>query len=102
MSETAKPPTPPGLQLQIDEDVAQGAYSNFQIVGASETEFFVDFAFIQPGTPRGKIRARMILSPKHAKSLVSMLAERVRDWEERFGPIPPPSFPAPPSGGLTN
>lgn len=101
MTDHPNRPTPGSLQLQIDEDVAQGIYSNFQVVGSSETEFFVDFAFIQPGAPRGKIRARVLLSPKHSKALLHMLAERVRDWEERFGTIPPPSPQSAP-GGVTN
>ena len=81
---------PPGVQLQIDDDVAQGMYSNLQIAGNNDTEFVIDFAYIQPQQPRGKVRARVILSPRHAKTLLHLLAERVRDYESRFGPIPAP------------
>jgi hypothetical protein len=79
------------LQLQIDDPVAQGIYSNFQVVGSNETEFVLDYAYIPPGQNKGKVRARIILSPKHAKALVGLLGQRIRDFESRFGTIPPPA-----------
>lgn len=81
---------PGGLQLKIDEDVAQGGYSNFQIVGSNETEFVMDFAYVQPQQPVGKINARVILSPKHAKGLLKLLEERVQRYEDQHGEITPP------------
>lgn len=93
--------TVPGLTLNIDEEAAQGIYSNLQIVGSNETEFVLDFAYVQPQRPVGKIRSRVILSPKHAKALILTLQERLRDYEERFGPITLPARPGP-TGGLTH
>ncbi len=79
------------LQLQIDDAVAQGIYSNFQVVGSNETEFVLDCAYIPPGQNKGKVRARVILSPKHAKALATILGQRIRDFESRYGTIPPPA-----------
>lgn len=79
---------PGKLKINIDDDVAQGIYSNFQAVGNNETEFVIDFAYVQPHQPRGKVRARTILSPKHAKALMRILQQRVADYEARYGPIP--------------
>ena len=90
---------PGNLKLIVDDDIAQGMYSNFQVVGSNETEFILDFAYIQPNQPRGKVRSRVILSPKHAKSLLGMLTERVRDYEGRFGEITLPVRQVPPKGG---
>ena len=90
---------PGNLKLIVDDDVAQGMYSNFQVVGSNETEFIIDFAYIQPNQPRGKVRSRQILSPKHAKALLGMLTERVRDYEGRYGVISLPVRPIPPTGG---
>jgi hypothetical protein len=78
------------LQIQVDEETAQGVYSNFQAVGSNETEFVLDFAYVQPHQPRGKVRARAILSPKHAKQLLRLLQQRVADYEARYGPISVP------------
>ena len=81
---------PGNLKLSVDDDVAQGMYSNFQVVGSNETEFIIDFAYIQPNQPRGKVRARHILSPKHAKQLMGLLQQRIADHESRYGPIAAP------------
>lgn len=75
------------LKLAIDDATALGAYSNFQVVGSNETEFVLDFAYIPPQQPRGKVRSRIILSPKHAKALLRLLQQRVTDYETRYGPI---------------
>jgi len=104
MSEDKEPKSgimnvPGNLKLSVDDDVAQGMYSNFQVVGSNETEFIIDFAYIQPNQPRGKVRARHILSPKHAKALLGMLSERVRDYEGRYGVISLPVRSVPPKGG---
>lgn len=98
MSESKPFPGNPGaLQLTVDEAIAEGMYSNFQVVGSSETEFILDFAFIQPtprgpgdagGAPRGRVRSRIILHPKQAKSLLRVLGQRLADHERRYGTIP--------------
>lgn len=75
------------LKLAIDDATALGAYSNFQVVGSNETEFVLDFAYIPPQQSRGKVRSRIILSPKHAKGLLSLLQQRVADYESRYGSI---------------
>jgi hypothetical protein len=103
MSDDAKKPPPPqGVQFSIDDDVAVGLYSNFQLVGSNDTEFVVDFAYVLPNQPRGKVRSRVILAPRHAKSLMRMLAERVADYEARFGEIPLPGAPSFRPDGLPN
>lgn len=106
MADSPRPPTPmmpPNLQIQMDEDVAQGIFSNLQILSSNDSEFILDFAFVQPQTPRGKVRSRVILTPRHAKGLLQLLAERVRDHEARHGAIPMPSpLLARGDGGLPN
>lgn len=82
------------LQIQVDDDVAQGIYSNLVLINHSETEFTLDFAFVQPQPGRAKVRSRMLLNPKQAKRLLAALGQNVANYERRFGPIqtaPPPS-----------
>jgi hypothetical protein len=75
------------LQIQLDDDVAQGMYVNMAMVNNNETEFAFDFMFIQPQVPKAKVRARIITSPKHAKRFLLALQENLAKHEQRFGSI---------------
>ena len=75
------------LQIQLDEEIAQGSYINLALVNHTETEFVLDFIFVQPQQPRAKVRARIISSPKHTKRLLEALKENVAKYENRFGTI---------------
>ena len=71
----------------MDEDIAQGIYANLAMVNHSETEFTMDFIYVQPQQPKAKVRARIISSPKHIKRLLNALKENVAKHEKRFGTI---------------
>jgi hypothetical protein len=86
MADTPKPPDG-SLQLQIDDDVAQGHYVNMAMVSQAETEFTLDFIYVQPNHPRARVRSRVILNPKHAKRLLLILQEAVSKHEARHGTI---------------
>nr|HEX4312707.1 DUF3467 domain-containing protein [Kofleriaceae bacterium] len=75
------------LSVQIDEDIAQGVYSNLVLLNHTENEFVLDFAFIQPANGRAKVRSRVISSPRHTKRLLAALVKNVERYEERFGVI---------------
>jgi Protein of unknown function (DUF3467) len=88
----------PQLQIDLDEGTAQGAYSNLVLINHNDNEFVLDFAYIQPGANRARVRSRVISSPRHTKRLLRALEYNVRRYEERFGKIdePEPS----PTGGM--
>ncbi len=75
------------LEIQVDEETAQGVYANLAVVNHSDAEFTLDFIFVQPQVPRGKVRTRVITSPRHVKRLVQALQENLRKYEEKFGVI---------------
>ncbi|OGQ92212.1 MAG: hypothetical protein A2289_26120 [Deltaproteobacteria bacterium RIFOXYA12_FULL_58_15] len=75
------------IQIQLDEDTAQGIYANLALVNHTETEFTLDFMYLQPQQPRAKVRSRIISSPKHTKRLLNALQENMRRYEERFGTV---------------
>jgi len=90
MSEENPPPSGPPrgrIQIQLDEAVAHGVYANMSLVNHTETEFVLDFVFVQPMEPRAKVRARVISSPRHAKRFLTALQENVSRYEARFGTI---------------
>lgn len=76
------------IEIQVDEQTAQGVYTNLAGITHSETEFIFDFLFMQPNQPKAKLRARIISSPIHTKRFLLALMENIRRYEERFGKIP--------------
>ena len=79
--------TPPQLQIQVDDTTAQGQYVNLTLVNHTETEFVLDFIYVQPLEPRAKVRSRIISSPKHAKRLLMALQDNMARYEARFGTV---------------
>ncbi|HZA51577.1 MAG TPA: DUF3467 domain-containing protein [Myxococcaceae bacterium] len=73
------------LQIQLDDDVANGRYVNLALVNHTETEFVFDFIYVQPQQPKAKVLARIITSPRHMKRLVSAMQENLAKYESRFG-----------------
>jgi hypothetical protein len=77
------------LEIQLDEETAQGVYVNLAAVNHTDTEFTLDFIFVQPQAPRAKVRSRVITSPRHAKRILLALQENVARYEKTFGSIEP-------------
>jgi Protein of unknown function (DUF3467) len=83
----ADEPAQSKLQIQIDEDIAQGVYANLVLLNHTENEFVLDFAFIQPANGRAKVRSRIVSSPRHTKRLLNALQKNLERYEERYGRI---------------
>lgn len=72
-------------------DDRQTFYTNSANIGASLFDFQLAFGEIEEATEElllVKETARIIMSPSHAKEFVRILADKVLDYEERFGEIP--------------
>ena len=63
------------LNIELSEEVAEGIYSNLAIITHSNSEFVVDFVKVMPGVPKAKVKARILLTPQHAKRLLNALAD---------------------------
>lgn len=87
MSSENKPVEASKLEIQIDDDMAQGVYTNLAVINHTDAEFTFDFIYVQPQAPRGKVRSRIITSPLHAKALLQALSENLRRYEQMHGPI---------------
>ena len=75
------------INIELDEAIAEGTYSNLAIINHSPSEFVIDFVAIMPGTPKAKIKSRIILTPEHAKRFQSALADNIQRYEESHGEI---------------
>ncbi len=75
------------VKIELNQDVAQGVYSNLAIISHSPSEFVIDFARIMPGVPKASVKSRIVLTPEHAKRLLHALKDNVARFEEIHGPI---------------
>ena len=75
------------IKIEIDDVTAQGIYSNMAFIAHSESEFIMDFLFLQPAQGKGRVRSRVITSPSHAKRFLKALEENINKFEKNFGPI---------------
>ena len=65
------------LNIELDQEVAEGTYSNLAIINHSMSELIVDFINIMPGVPKAKVKSR----------LTKALADNVRKFEKQHGEI---------------
>ncbi|AMA49617.1 MULTISPECIES: DUF3467 domain-containing protein [Flavobacterium] len=75
------------INIELDETIAEGTYSNLAIINHSDTEFVVDFINIMPGMPKAKVKSRIVLTPEHAKRLTQALIENIHRFENTHGDI---------------
>ncbi|MEO0119149.1 MAG: DUF3467 domain-containing protein [candidate division WOR-3 bacterium] len=75
------------INIEISEKEAEGVYSNFFLIAHSPHEFIIDFARMLPGLPKAKVFTRVILTPAHAKLLLSALEDNIKKYETQFGEI---------------
>ena len=75
------------INIELDEAVAQGIYSNLAIINHSVSEFVIDYVTIMPSTPKSKVKARIILTPQHAKRFHKALGDNIKRFEASNGEI---------------
>jgi len=89
------------VQIKADEKELLGQYSNLVMIHHNAEEFTMNFIYIFPNVPQGKLISSLILSPGHAKRLWRALGENISRYETQFGPIRDAPEPAPtPSVGF--
>src|ERR1041384_5758416 len=75
------------LNIEISEEVAEGNYANLAIITHSHAEFVIDFVNVMPGTPNSTVKARIILTPQHAKRFMKAITENIGKYESVNGSI---------------
>ena len=75
------------LNIEITEEVAEGNYANLAIITHSHAEFVIDFVNVMPGTPKSKVKSRIILTPQHAKRFMKAIIENISKYESINGTI---------------
>src|SRR5271155_3372049 len=83
------------VQIKADEKELLGQYSNLVVVHHNAEEFTLNFVYVFPTLPQGKLVASLIMSPAHAKRLMRALQENVARYEAQFGTLPEGPGPGP-------
>ena len=90
-------PDPNAINIELSEAMAEGEYANLAMIAHSNSEFVIDFIRMMPGLPKAKVKARIVVTPEHARRLLAALAENVERYEQSFGQIKvqhdAPSYP---------
>ncbi len=86
-NQPTQPEQPNQLNIEISEEVSEGAYANLAIITHSHAEFVIDFVNVMPGTPKSKVKSRIILTPFHAKRFMKAMIDNVKKFETANGTI---------------
>ena len=78
---------PSQINIEISEEVSEGEYANLAIITHSHAEFVIDFVNVMPGTPKSKVKSRIILTPFHAKRFMKAMIENVQKFEAVNGTV---------------
>ncbi|MGH9794859.1 MAG: DUF3467 domain-containing protein [Candidatus Acidiferrales bacterium] len=75
------------VQIKADEKELTGMYSNLAMIHHNGDEFTLNFIYVFPNVPQGKLMSSIILSPAHAKRFLRAMEENIARYETQFGPI---------------
>ena len=84
------------VNIELPEEIAEGTYSNLAIISHSHAEFVIDFIRLMPNVPKAKVKARIIVTPEHAKRMLKALKDNIKKYEAQFGVIDEPEPQIPP------
>ena len=71
------------IQVELTDEMAQGIYANLAVIAHSSSEFVIDFIRVLPGTPKAKVKSRIILTPDNAKRLLLALQDNIKKFDEQ-------------------
>ena len=95
MAANSDEPNQQQINIELNEDIAEGVYSNLVMIAHSSEEFVMDFIRVMPGVPKARVKSRIIVTPAHAKRLLRALAENIERYERAHGDITEGGFPGP-------
>lgn len=75
------------VNISVSPDMIEAKYSDFAIIGKNALGFSFDFAQRVPGKNQVRIVSRIAMSPQHAKLVLGVLMQNIKDYEKSFGKI---------------
>ncbi len=79
------------LNIELSEEIGDGEYANLAVITHSPSEFVLDFIKAMPNVPKAKVKARVVITPQHAKRLVRALQDNIVRYEAAHGSITEPN-----------
>ncbi|MGH8900973.1 MAG: DUF3467 domain-containing protein [Egibacteraceae bacterium] len=77
------------IQIQVDDAIKHGVYSNFLVVSHSAHEFTLDFCQIMPGGDGSGVQAdvvtRVRIAPTMVGKVIRALNTNRSSYEDKFG-----------------
>jgi hypothetical protein len=74
------------IAIEVPKEL-EAAYANLAFISHTPAEMVIDFAQYLPRMPKGKVVARVVMSPLHAKMLQFALAQNLATFERQFGEV---------------
>ena len=75
------------INIELSEETAEGVYANLAMIAHSSSEFVIDFIRLMPGVPKAKVKSRIVITPEHAKRLLTALEDNIQKYEATFGEV---------------
>lgn len=75
------------INIELNDETAEGVYSNLVMISHSPEEFILDFIRVMPGVPKARVKSRIIVTPQHSKRLLRALADNIEKYESAHGEI---------------
>ena len=69
------------LNIELNDEIAEGVYANLAMIAHSSSEFVIDFIRLMPGVPKAKVKSRVVITPEHAKRLLQALDDNIKKYE---------------------
>lgn len=78
------------LNIELNQKIAEGVYSNLVMIAHSPEEFIFDFIRVMPGVPKASVKSRIIVTPQHVRRLLNALTDNIERYEKAYGVIQEP------------
>ena len=77
---------PKPFNVEIPKDL-EPIYANFALISHLSSEIILDLAQMLPNQPQVRVKARVVVTPLNAKSLLRALQENLAKYESAYGEI---------------
>ena len=87
---SAKPSGKRQIRVELPKD-GSAIYSNTVMITHTASEVVFDFIQVMPNDDRARVQKRIVMTPTHAKMLMSALRENIDKFEAKHGEIHAPT-----------